>query len=169
MWKAGWRELLSFIKLNFNSRRLSIVKKVESFINNHRKLMYAGNHRLVSRDIPYAIILRSIKWVNHDWKFAEKEKAALKGGRIFINDDQEVFNEVLKRSLVCSFESSRRNKRLYHKSGERRWANQLWKQTHGLNIYEIGNELFLFEFTLWITAKQVIKRDWKGRNTPDIL
>ncbi|KAG5610848.1 hypothetical protein H5410_022129 [Solanum commersonii] len=47
----------------------------------------------------------------------------------------------------------------------RGWANQLWKQTHGLNIHEIGNELFLFEFAHMITAEQVIKGDWKWRNS----
>ncbi|KAG5585523.1 hypothetical protein H5410_045957 [Solanum commersonii] len=78
--------------------------KVGRFINSHRKLMNGSNHRLVSRDIPYATMLRSIKWANKDSKLAEKEKAALKEDTIFINDDPEEYSEVLKRSLVGAFE-----------------------------------------------------------------
>uniref|UniRef100_M1A393 Uncharacterized protein n=1 Tax=Solanum tuberosum TaxID=4113 RepID=M1A393_SOLTU len=56
----------------------------------------------MSRDIPYATVLRHIKWANKDSKLAEKEKAALKRDRIFINDDPEEYNEVLMRNLVTT-------------------------------------------------------------------
>ncbi|KAG5568487.1 hypothetical protein H5410_064495 [Solanum commersonii] len=43
-------------------------------------------------------------------------------------------------------------------------------QTHGLNIYEMGNDFFLFEFALRVCAeKQVIEGDWEWRNNPIIL
>ncbi|KAG5623408.1 hypothetical protein H5410_008626 [Solanum commersonii] len=138
---------------------LSIAEKDGRLINSHRKLMNGGNHRLVSRDIPYATVLRSIKWANKDSKLAEKEKAAIKGDRIFINDDPEEYSEVLKRSLVGAFEP--RVGETVTLSEIRGWPNRLWKQTHGLNIYEMGNGLFLFEFALRVTAEQVIEGDWE--------
>lgn len=48
----------------------------------------------------------------------------------------------------------------------RRWANGLWKQIHGISIYEIGNGYFLFEFSSIITAEQVVEGDWSWRNSP---
>ncbi|KAG5599979.1 hypothetical protein H5410_031349 [Solanum commersonii] len=39
----------------------------------------------------------------------------------------------------------------------RKWENNLWKQIHDLNIYEMGKEIFLFEFTSKTTAEQVVE------------
>uniref|UniRef100_M1DTT7 DUF4283 domain-containing protein n=1 Tax=Solanum tuberosum TaxID=4113 RepID=M1DTT7_SOLTU len=160
--KGRRREVIIIPELNFNSGWLSFAEKVGRFINSRRKLMNGGNHRLVSRDIPYATVLRSIKWANKDSKLAEKEKAALKGDTIFINDDPEEYSEVLKRSLVGAFEP--RAGETVTLSEIRGWANRLWKQTHSLNIYEMGNDFFLFEFALRVTAEQVIEGDWEWRN-----
>lgn len=113
----------------------------------------------MNRDIPYAAVLRSIKWANKEPKDAEKGKAIMKGDRIYINDDPKEYNEVLKRSLVGMCES--RVGETMTLSEFRRWANRLWKQTDSLDIYEMGNELFLFEFALRVMAEQVIKGDWE--------
>ncbi|KAH0633006.1 hypothetical protein KY284_035792 [Solanum tuberosum] len=48
----------------------------------------------------------------------------------------------------------------------KRWTNDLWKQTYGLNIYEMGNDYFLFEFSSMITAEQVVEGNWSWRNSP---
>lgn len=48
----------------------------------------------------------------------------------------------------------------------RKWANNLWKQTHGLNIYEMGVGIFLFEFASKTTAEQVVEGDWVWKNFP---
>ncbi|KAH0722003.1 hypothetical protein KY289_005047 [Solanum tuberosum] len=161
------RGVIIIPELAFNSGWLSIAEKVGRFINSHKKVVSLGNHRLVNRDIPYATALRSIKWANKGSKVAEKEKAVLQGERIFVKDEPEEHSEVLKRSLVGVFEP---------RVGEtttlaeiRGWANRLWKQTHSLNIYEMGNGLFLFEFALRVTAEQVIEGDWEWRNKPVTL
>ncbi|KAH0773714.1 hypothetical protein KY290_010851 [Solanum tuberosum] len=161
------RGVIIIPELAFNSGWLGIAKKVGRFINSHKKLVSLGNHRLVNRDIPYATVLKSIKWANKGSKVAEKEKVVLQGERIFVTDDPEEHNEVLKRCLVGVFEP---------RVGEtttlaeiRGWANRLWKQTYSLNIYEMGNGLFLFEFALWVIAEQVIEGDWEWRNKPVTL
>ncbi|KAG5593186.1 hypothetical protein H5410_043700 [Solanum commersonii] len=57
----------------------------------------------------------------------------------------------------------------------RGWSNRLWKQTHSLNIYEMGNDFFLFEFALKVIAEQVFSKHIFGhfwgrfRNNPVIL
>ncbi|KAH0665318.1 hypothetical protein KY285_026524 [Solanum tuberosum] len=48
----------------------------------------------------------------------------------------------------------------------RKWANNLWKQIHGLNIYEMGEGIFLFEFASKTTAEQVVEGDWVWKNFP---
>lgn len=150
------RGVIIIPELAFNSGWLSIAEKVGRFINSHKKSMSLGTHRLVNRDIPYATVLRSIKWANKGSKAAEKEKVYLQGDRIFVKDGPEEHSEVLKRSLVGAFEPRVGETTLAEVRG---WAKRLWKQTHSLNIYEMGNGLFLIEFALRVTAEQVIERD----------
>ncbi|KAK6803286.1 hypothetical protein RDI58_001070 [Solanum bulbocastanum] len=79
------------------------------------------------------------------------------GDTIFVKDDLEEHSKVLKRSLVGAFES--RVEETTTVAEIRKWANRLWKQTHGLNIYEMGNGFFLVEFALRVTTEQVIEGD----------
>jgi len=62
------------------------------------------------------------------------------GCKICINDDSFLQNEVLKRSLVEKFEN-RVNVPLTL-AEIRRWSSNIWKQSHGLSIYEMGNEMY---------------------------
>ncbi|KAG5574849.1 hypothetical protein H5410_054983 [Solanum commersonii] len=73
--------------------------------------------------------------------------------------------EVLKRSLVGAFEPR----------GETVTLAEIGDglidrgSKHSLNIYEMGNDFFLFEFALRVTVEQVIEGDWEWRNNPVIL
>ncbi|WMV09466.1 hypothetical protein MTR67_002851 [Solanum verrucosum] len=75
------------------------------------------------------------------------------GRKICINDDSFLQNEVLKRSLVGKFENKVNVPLTLAEM--RRWSSNTWKQSHGLNIYEMGSEMFLFEFASRNVAEQV--------------
>ncbi|KAH0636305.1 hypothetical protein KY290_038349 [Solanum tuberosum] len=46
----------------------------------------------------------------------------------------------------------------------RRWASKNWNQAHGLNVYEMGNNCFLFEFTSINAAEHVLRGRWLWKN-----
>ncbi|KAG5611271.1 hypothetical protein H5410_022552 [Solanum commersonii] len=106
---------------------------------------------------------RSIKWANKGSNGHRKEGTVKRGDRICINDDASSYSEVLKKSLVGKFVTTKGE--LPTLADIRRWANGLWKQIHGMNIYEMGNGYFLFELSYIITAEQVVEGDWSWRNS----
>lgn len=61
-------------KLSFNSRWFSIEEKVRTFINSDKKKRSIKNHRLVNRDIRYAIVIKGFKWANKESKVSKKEE-----------------------------------------------------------------------------------------------
>lgn len=61
-------------------------------------------------------------------------------GRICINDDSFLHNEILRRSLVRKFENIVNVP--FTLAEIRRWSSNIWKQSHGLSIYEMGNEMY---------------------------
>uniref|UniRef100_M1E0Z3 DUF4283 domain-containing protein n=1 Tax=Solanum tuberosum TaxID=4113 RepID=M1E0Z3_SOLTU len=46
----------------------------------------------------------------------------------------------------------------------RRWASKNWNQAHSLNVYEMGNNCFLFEFTSINAAEHVLRGRWLWKN-----
>ncbi|KAH0716798.1 hypothetical protein KY290_013059 [Solanum tuberosum] len=94
--------------------------------------------RLVDSNVSFVEAVRSFKWSNS------------KGDGV-------------NRSLVGSFEG--RDMTVPTLSKVRGWTNKNWRQTHGLNTYEMGGGKFLFEFATRDTAEQVIAGDWVWCNT----
>lgn len=73
-------------------------------------------------------------------------------------------SEVLKKSLVGEFTTSKGEAPTL--TEVRRWENSSWKKVHGLNIYEMGEGHFLFEFACKETVEQEVEGDWVWINLP---
>ncbi|KAF3633184.1 hypothetical protein FXO38_25717 [Capsicum annuum] len=79
------------------------------------------------------------------------------GGKVLsINDSFNNQNEVLNRSLVGNYKVAESPTL----SEIRRWGSKIWKQNFGLNIYDRGNNLFLFEFACKAMVEQVMNGEW---------
>ncbi|WMV17720.1 hypothetical protein MTR67_011105 [Solanum verrucosum] len=125
------------------------------FLSSHRKEVESTKPRLVDNNFPFAEAVRSIKWTNRKGDGVNAQATLMKEeGIICINESSNIHNEVLQRSLVGDFEG--RNNVLPNLAEVRSWANKFWRQSHGLNIYEMGVGKFLFEFAMKTMAEQVI-------------
>ncbi|WMV44637.1 hypothetical protein MTR67_038022 [Solanum verrucosum] len=140
-----------------------IAEKIGRFIHSYKCVGNLETHRLVDSNIPYVDMLKSSKWTNKGRKDMP-EKIIKRGGRICINRDANIQSEVLKKSLVGEFMTSKGEAPTL--TEVRGWASSLWKKVHGLNIYDMGEGFFLFEFASKVTAEQVVEGDWVWRNLP---
>uniref|UniRef100_M1DUX9 DUF4283 domain-containing protein n=1 Tax=Solanum tuberosum TaxID=4113 RepID=M1DUX9_SOLTU len=162
--KARRRAVIIILELTLNSGWSGIAEKIEKFISSHKYVGNIGVHELMDKKISYAKILRSIKWANKRSNGHREEGTVKRGDRIYINDDASLYSEVLKKSLVGKFVTTKGE--LPALADIRRWVTGLWKHIHGMNIYEMGNGYFLFKFSSIITAEQVVEGDWSWRNSP---
>lgn len=85
-----------------------------------------------------------------------KPPCSLKGGVVYVNDGPNKQNEVLNRSLIGNFKDVDTPTLLEII----RWSSSMWKQIFGMNIYEMGSKIFLFEFSSKAAAEQVMNGDW---------
>ncbi|WMV49675.1 hypothetical protein MTR67_043060 [Solanum verrucosum] len=154
------RAVLIIQELTTNSGWMDIGEKVTRFISSHKRENNLEEYRLSDSNIPYAEVVRNFKWEDRNGKSIETNSTVKSGGIISINDSLINQNGVLKRSLLGAFNADATL------SEVRRWSNTNWRQAHGLNIYEMGNGLFLFEFTSKLIAEQVMKGDWIWMKTP---
>ncbi|KAH0745972.1 hypothetical protein KY285_007629 [Solanum tuberosum] len=145
-----------------------IAEKIGRFIHSYKRVGNLETHRLVDSNIPYVDMLKSSKWTNKGRKDMPekiiKRGGGGRGGRICINRDANIQSEVLKKSLVGEFMTSKGEAPTL--TEVRRWASSLWKKVHGLNIYDMGEGFFLFEFAFKVTSEQVVEGDQVWRNLP---
>lgn len=78
------------------------------------------------------------------------------GTEIYINDADSYHSEVL-RSLVGKLVNG--VNATITLTEVTNWTNNCSKQSFGPNIYEMGNDLFLFEFAFRTIAEQVVVGD----------
>ncbi|KAF3616335.1 hypothetical protein FXO38_34604 [Capsicum annuum] len=105
-------------------------------------------------------MLRIYKWENSEGRGIYAGVTMLNEDIISIKDPPSDQSEVLKRSLVGEFNV------VVPLSEVRKWSSSLWKQTHGVNIYDMGRSFFLFEFTSKQIAKQVMEGVWEWKKSP---
>lgn len=72
------------------------------------------------------------------------------------------WNELLGESLIGSFPTN--GSEMPTLSEVRRWASKNWNQAHGINIYEMGNSSFLFDFASTNAAEHVLRGRWLWKN-----
>ncbi|KAH0657335.1 hypothetical protein KY285_032217 [Solanum tuberosum] len=143
-----------------NAGWLDIASKITRFIKYQRKKEMTPNIRMTDADYPYASVLQESKWQTRSLRTAEINS---KKGIVEVLDKMDVQEDgLLGRCLVgyCREES---------KEGPtlaeiRRWSTTTWKKVFGLNIYELYDEMFLFEFPNRYMAEQTIHGQWRWKN-----
>lgn len=140
--------------MNFNSGWSEIATKIERFINGGERRNAFNALRVIEEGLMYSSTVRNHKWANIDINEAVIQQD---GGIIHITGGQK-HNEVLGRSLVGVI--SEGDSEMITLSEVRRWTSKIWIQANGINIYEMGQNRFLFEFPSKIAAKNVLKSEW---------
>ncbi|KAF3616310.1 hypothetical protein FXO37_35135 [Capsicum annuum] len=140
----------------FNTGWLDIASKITNFINVTTKRTTNLLHRKTEEGLLYADTIKSNKWSTREMNAARVHR---EGRSLIISEDAvKDQNELLDRSLVGSLSEDISEVYL---SEIRRWANNSWKQQHGINIYEMGgHNQFLFEFPSKVAADHIMKGEW---------
>jgi len=126
---------------SFNSRWLDIATKITNFINVKTTRTVKLLHRTTEEGLLYAEAVKNNKWSTREMNDAGVNR---KGNSLFISEDaSKTQNELLDRSVVGSLSEEISN---VHLTEIRRWAYSSWKHHHGIYIYEMGRNQFLFEF-----------------------
>ncbi|KAH0672645.1 hypothetical protein KY284_023732 [Solanum tuberosum] len=140
---------------SFNSRWLDIATKITNFINVKTTRTVKLLHRTTEEGFLYAEAVKNNKWSTREMNDAGVNR---KGNSLFISEDaSKTQNELLDRSVVGSLSEEISN---VHLAEIRRWANSSWKHHHGIYIYEMGRNQFLFEFPNKTAADHVVKGEW---------
>ncbi|KAG5624666.1 hypothetical protein H5410_009884 [Solanum commersonii] len=156
------RTVLIVPEISFNAGWWDLATKIEKFISYKANKSVNKNYRMVDKEIPYAETVRRSKWSSREINSAViKERGD--GDTIFINGVlNQPRNELLGRSLVGSFPIN--GSEMPTLLEVCRWASKNWSQAHGLNIYEMGNNCFLFQFASINAAEHVLRGRWLWKN-----
>jgi len=155
------RSVLIIPELTCNSGWADIAEKVARFISAHKTTNNLEAYRTVDENIPYAEMVRSSKWENREGKGVNANaEVTMQKGVISIKEPICNHSEALKRSLVGKFNADATLTEV------RKWSYNTWKQAYGLNVYEMGNNFFLFEFKSIQLAQQVLEGIWEWKKTP---
>ncbi|KAG5599070.1 hypothetical protein H5410_030440 [Solanum commersonii] len=101
------RAVIIVPELSFNSGWSGIAEKIGRFIHSYKRVGNLETHRLVDSNIPYVDMLKSSKWTNKGRMDMPKNIIKRGGGGICINGDANRQSEVLKKSLVGKFMTSK--------------------------------------------------------------
>ncbi|KAH0708623.1 hypothetical protein KY284_010050 [Solanum tuberosum] len=119
------RSIIIIPKLSFNSGWDIFADKIDSFLSRHRVEENKIKQRLVDSNTSFAEAVRSFKWPNRKGEGVNVRATLMKEkeqGIICINDVSNNHNEVLKISLVGSFEG--RDMSVPTLSEVREWTNK---------------------------------------------
>ncbi|KAG5621166.1 hypothetical protein H5410_006384 [Solanum commersonii] len=152
----GGRSGLIIPELASNAGWLDVALKIDRFIKCKKgkdKIPSTG----VVADYPYANAIRDSKWQSRNLRSAEVKSIM---GKVEVLDKistQE--GDLLSRCLVgyCSKKPKERTTL----ADIRRWSSTNWKKAFGINIYELNDEKFLFEFPNRNMAEQTINEQWR--------
>ncbi|KAG5589818.1 hypothetical protein H5410_040332 [Solanum commersonii] len=95
---------------------------------------------MVDKEIPYAESVRRSRWSSKEINSAvikERGDTILINGKSLVGSFPTIGSEMATLSEVC------------------RWVSKNWNQAHGLNVYEMGNNCFLIQFTSINSAAMV--------------
>jgi len=154
------RAVLIVPEISFNAGWWDLATKIEKFIHYKANKTVNQNYKMVDKEIPYAETVRRSRWSSREINSAVIKE---RGDTILINGGlNQPRNELLGKSLVGCFPTN--GSEMATLSEVRRWASKNWNQAHGLNVYEMGNNCFLFEFTSINAAEHVLRGRWLWKN-----
>lgn len=132
----------------FNAGWVDIAHKLEKFIDYKGKKTVQVPSRTIEEALLCSYTIKRNKWTSKEMNVAEIHE---KEGILHISDRHN-HSDALSTSLVGTFQEGILE--------ARHWASSSWKQAHGVNVYEVGQGRFLFEFCSKIDAEQVMRGDW---------
>uniref|UniRef100_M1DFA8 DUF4283 domain-containing protein n=1 Tax=Solanum tuberosum TaxID=4113 RepID=M1DFA8_SOLTU len=152
----GKRRAVIFIpEWYLNSGWMDISTKITRFINAKAQKISKVVHRKTEEGLLYSDSVRNNKWTTREINAAKIQQ---KGNSIIISEvTTKSQNELLEKSVVESLPEEIPNVTL---SEVRRWVVSSWKHYHGINIYELGHNRFLFEFPNKTAADHTISGEW---------
>lgn len=152
----GGKSVIIIPETTLNAGWCDIAHKIEKFIKCPKKQDKAGPPRLTDDNYPYAKVVRDNKWFP---KESGESEVRREKGVIEISATQGVQElRIFNRCLVGGLEDGCKEGPTL--SDIRRWSLIAWRNTFGVNIYELNNNRFLFEFPNRFMADQVVQQQW---------
>lgn len=128
---------------------MDIANKIAKFINGSTVKPFTTLSRMTEEGLLYSESTRRNKWTTREMEEATGQE---RDGIICIYEGvSSSQNELLSRSVVGSLPEGIADTPML--SDIRCWVSSTWKQVHGVNIYKMGQNRFLFEFPSKTTAK----------------
>lgn len=134
------KEVIIVPELGINAGWRNIAFKIEGFINTTPQCLVKQHSKPT---IPYARVVERSKWQQQSHK---ESNASIEGP--------------LGRSITGLFGGSERPTLTV----VRKWASSTWKKAFGVNIYEMAEHIFLFEFPNKHMAEQILQGEWNWKN-----
>ncbi|KAG5584103.1 hypothetical protein H5410_044537 [Solanum commersonii] len=135
------RDVIIIPEWSLNSGWMDIATKISVFINAKGQPIGKTSHRKTEKGLLYSDIVRNNKWSTRELNGARFQQ---KGNSLIISDAiSTTQNESLAKSVVGSLPEEIPGITL---SEIRRWVASTWRHNHGINIFELGGNRFLFEF-----------------------
>ncbi|TMW80531.1 hypothetical protein EJD97_018727 [Solanum chilense] len=134
---------------------MDIARKLSVFINTKVQRIVYTTHRETEEGLSYADTVRSNKWTRRDFNDAKIQQ---KGNLLVIADViPKSQYDSLANSVVGTSPEELPDITL---SEIRRWVGSTWRHHHGINIYDLGNNRFLFKFSNRTVAEHVVRGQW---------
>ncbi|KAG5585872.1 hypothetical protein H5410_046306 [Solanum commersonii] len=152
----GGRSGLIIPELASNAGWLDVALKIDRFIKCKKGKEKIPSTRVVA-DYPYANAIRDSKWQPRNLCSAEVKSIM---GKVEVLDKistQE--GDLLSRCLVGYCSEKPKEKTTL--ADIRRWSSTNWKKAFGVNIYELNDEKFLFQFPNRNMAEQTVNEQWR--------
>uniref|UniRef100_A0A0V0IZK3 Putative ovule protein n=1 Tax=Solanum chacoense TaxID=4108 RepID=A0A0V0IZK3_SOLCH len=149
------RDVIIIPEWSLNSGWMDIATKISVFINAKGQPIGKTSHRNTEKGLLYSDIVRNNKWSTRELNGARIQQ---KGNSLIISDAiSTTQNESLAKSIVGSLPEEIPGITL---SEIRRWVASTWRHNHGINIFDLGGNRFLFEFPNRTAADHIVRGDW---------
>lgn len=154
--KGQSRSVIIIPEKTFNEGWGNLVTKVENFIE--RKVEKKGEF-ITKRELNLNTIVGKgdYKGARHNSKWSKREMNVTSENSMLIVSSDVDDSNMLRRCLVGKFcgEGDAPIRNEVH-----RWAQQMWKGAHNIQVYNMNGFLFLFEFQTRRMAEHVIMGEW---------
>lgn len=153
------RSVIIIPEITFNAGWKDIAFKISRFINENKTSFITNAPRVSDPNSPLAASVRTSKWQTR-----ESNAVLIKtsNNRIFLSGgDAMAENGLLGRCVVGNFKEDLDEKPTL--ADIRRWSVSTWKNSFGVNIYEMGGCHFLFEFPTKYMAEQILIGEWRWK------
>ncbi|OIT07264.1 hypothetical protein A4A49_54874 [Nicotiana attenuata] len=149
-----------------NSGWHDIALKIRRFINADRGAVMTNGARKIDPKFSYTESVKASKWQTKESNEVHitkgpNNKISISGGAV--NDDEGL----LGRCVVGSFDVGLAEKPTL--TDIRRWSVSSWKNAFGIDVYEMGESRFLFQFPNKHMAEHILQGEWRWKQAKILL